>query len=88
MKTKTLSNITVGVKADGRTEIELHDLQNVEEEGSSCSEDITDHSMSNRYLKLEQSQAIGKYVMDFDPMLRKVSLFFVIRCYIKSNFRS
>lgn len=73
MKTKTLSNITVGIKADGKAKIELHDIQNVEED-SLCSKLSTEDSLAYRYRILEESQVIGKYVRDFDPMLRGVSL--------------
>ena len=75
MKTRKLSTIAVGVKADGKTDIELQGIQDVEETNS-CLQDETENSLANKYRELEKSQLIGKFVMDYDPMHHRVSSIF------------
>lgn len=73
MKTRKMSTISVGVKVDGKTNVKLQDIKDIEE-SSSCSEIVAEDSLAYRYRKLEDSHLIGEYVRDFDPMLHRVSL--------------
>lgn len=73
MKKARLSVVDVDIKVSGKAQYIFQDIKHVYEDDSK-SEAAIDSTKELQTRRLEESQVVGKYVMDYDTMISGVIL--------------
>ena len=70
---RKLSVFNVDVDASGETQYTIEDIRNVQEDNKR-EQATSDNKLELQYIRLEDSKVVGKFVMDYDPIISGVIL--------------